>query len=89
MLADEFREGNVSAAEGNRRLIDQAYETLGPGDWEICIRSDSAAYEQENLDHWNSRGWRFTVFTALGQVVRHARRVLHPAPKESTDSGFM
>lgn len=72
VLADEFREGNVPASEGNRRLIDQAYETLGPGDWEVCIRSDSAAYEQENLDHWNSRGWKFAVSADMSPQLKEA-----------------
>ena len=47
VLADEFREGMY------RRLVDEACQALPSGDWEIWIRSDSAAYEQDNLDHWD------------------------------------
>jgi len=35
VLADEFREGNVPASEGNRRLVNEAYQALPPGDWEV------------------------------------------------------
>lgn len=78
VLADEFREGNVPAAEGNRRLIDEACEALGPGDWEVYIRSDSAAYDQENLDHWNSRGWKFAVSADMSPALKEAVSSMPP-----------
>jgi len=68
ILADEFREGNVPASEGNKRLVDEACEELPLGDWDIWIRSDSAAYEEENLDHW--RKWKFAVSADIGPQLR-------------------
>ncbi|MFC1999847.1 IS1380 family transposase [Chloroflexota bacterium] len=61
VLRDEFRDGNVPASMDNRRLVDEAYEALPEGEWEVWVRSDSAAYEQDNLDHWDGCGWRFAV----------------------------
>lgn len=70
VLADEFREGNVPASEGNRRLVDEAYAALPSGDWDVWIRSDSAAYTEENLDHW--RQWKFAVSADMSQPLRAA-----------------
>jgi hypothetical protein len=61
ILVDEFREGNVPASVGTIRLVDKAYSMLPPGSWRIRIRSDSAAYEQDNLDDWNQKHWEFAV----------------------------
>ena len=32
---DEFRDGNVPASRDNKRLVDEAYEALPGGDWEV------------------------------------------------------
>lgn len=68
VLSEEFREGNVPASEGNKRLVDAAYEALPSGEWDIWIRSDSAAYEEENLDHW--RKWKFAVSADMTQTLK-------------------
>jgi hypothetical protein len=72
VLADEFRDGNVPASVGIRRLVDEAVASLparsGASDedgWRIRVRSDSAAYEQEVLDHWDGEGWTFAVSADL------------------------
>lgn len=72
VLRDEFRDGNVPASMDNKRLVNEAYEALPVGDWEVWVRSDSAAYEQENLDHWDSRGWRFAVSADMSPQLRGA-----------------
>ena len=65
VLVDEFREGNVPASMHIKEQVDLAYEALPPEalpteDWQVCVRSDSAAYEPEGvLDHWQGRKWRF------------------------------
>jgi len=70
VLADEFREGNVPASMDNRRLVDEAYQALPVGAWDIWIRSDSAAYEQDNLDHWDSLGQKFAVSADMSRQLR-------------------
>jgi len=45
VMADEFRDGNVPASKGIKQLVDESYEMLSPGPWQVWVRSDSAAYE--------------------------------------------
>jgi len=80
VLADEFRDGNVPASVDNRRLVDEAYEALPAGSWQVWVRSDSAAYEQENLDHWDGNGWRFAVSADMSEQLREA---VEAVPAES------
>jgi len=70
VLADEFREGNVPAFRDVSRVVDEAYEMLPPGPWRVKVRSDSAAYQQEVLDHWDSRGWEFAVSADMTQRLK-------------------
>jgi hypothetical protein len=72
VLADEFRDGNVPASKGIKELVDQAYAALPAreGGWRVQVRSDSAAYEYEALDHWNELGWRFAVSADMSQALR-------------------
>ena len=80
VVGDEFREGNVPASVDNKRLLDEAYEALGPGPWKVWVRSDSAAYEQDNLDHWDGNGWRFAVSADMSEQLRE---VMEAMPAES------
>ena len=73
VLADEFREGNVPAAKDIRRMVDEGYGLLPPGEWKVRVRSDSAAYEPEGiLDHWHGMGWEFGVSADLSPQLRAA-----------------
>jgi hypothetical protein len=81
VLAEEFREGNVPASKDIRRLVDQAYGALPPGEWRAGVRSDSAAYEPEGtLDHWQELGWAFAVSADMSPQLRAAILAL---PEES------
>lgn len=72
LLADEFRDGNVPASCDLARMVDQAYDTLPSreGGWQVRVRSDSAAYEYEALDHWEARGWKFAVSADMSPQLR-------------------
>jgi len=70
VLGDEFRQGNVSPSRDVTRLVDEAYEMLPPGPWRVKVRSDSAAYQQEVLDRWHSRGWEFAVSADMSQGLK-------------------
>ncbi|MGQ9586742.1 MAG: hypothetical protein ACUVXG_15290 [Anaerolineae bacterium] len=61
VLADQFRDGNVPAGHGIKGLVDRAYEALPGGEWQVKVRSDSAAYQWEVLDYCDDRGWQFAV----------------------------
>lgn len=71
VLADEFRDGNVPAGKDIARMVDSAYAALPyrQEGWKVAVRSDSAAYEQDLLDHWNSKGWRFAVSADMSRQL--------------------
>ena len=73
VLRDEFREGNVPASKDIRRVVDEAYEALCSEEWNVRVRSDSAAYEPEGiLDHWHGKGWEFAVSADMSPQLRGA-----------------
>jgi hypothetical protein len=80
ILADEFRDGNVTASIGIARLVNEAYECLpvSAEGWEVRIRSDSAAYEQAVLDDWHGRGWKFAVSADMSPQLRQEAEQLGP-----------
>lgn len=80
VLADEFRQGNVPASKDIKRLVDEAYEALPPGPWQVKVRSDSAAYEQDVLDHWHDRGWGFAV---SADMTTHLRAEIEKLPNDA------
>ena len=80
VLADEFREGNVPASMDNRRLVDEAYEALPAGSWDVWVRADSAAYEQDNLEHWDNNNWKFAVSADMSPQLK---AVVEAMPAES------
>jgi hypothetical protein len=43
---------------------------LPPRQWLVKVRSDSAAYEQDILDHWDGRGWGFAVSADMSPQLR-------------------
>jgi hypothetical protein len=80
VLADEFRDGNVPASRDTRRVVDEAYDSLPgrEGGWPVRVRSDSAAYEQAVLDHWQKRGWTFAVSADMSPQLRDEVVALSP-----------
>jgi hypothetical protein len=44
IVADEFRDGNVPAGSGNRRMVEKALAALPGGIGKIHLRGDSALY---------------------------------------------
>jgi hypothetical protein len=71
VLADQFRDGNVPASVGLGDLVDEAFAALPSGrQWQVSVRSDSAAYEGTLLDHWAGRGWRFAVSADMSPQLR-------------------
>jgi hypothetical protein len=83
VVADEFRDGNVPASQRIKELVDQAAAALPhrPSDdpWQISVRSDSAAYEWDILDHWQARGWRFAVSADMSTALQREIVALPPA----------
>jgi len=80
LLADEFRQGNVSPSKDIARLIDEAYDMLPSGIWRVKVRSDSAGYQQECLDRWHERGWQFAV---SADVSKGLKKELEKLPEDA------
>jgi hypothetical protein len=76
ILAEEFRQGNVLAGRDIKRVVDEAYDMLPPGEWQVKVRSDSAAYQQDVLDHWQGRTWHFAVSADMSVQLRQAIEAL-------------
>lgn len=70
VLADEFRDGNVHPGKDIRRIVDEAIAILPAGEWKIKIRSDSAAYDQDILNHWSSNHWGFAVSADISKKLK-------------------
>jgi hypothetical protein len=70
VLNDEFREGNVSPRKDVKRVVDEAFDRLPPREWKVKVRSDSAAYDQNILNHWEGRHWDFAVSAEMHQQLK-------------------
>ena len=70
VLADELREGSVPPGRGIKEIVDEAYNMLPPGPWRVKVRSDSAGYQQDVLDHWQGREWQFDVSADMSQGLK-------------------
>jgi len=72
VLGDEFRDGNVPPGKDIVRVVDEAFNRLPPGEWQVKVRSDSAAYDQDILDHWNGKHWGFAVSADMSPQLKQA-----------------
>ncbi|MGH2355941.1 MAG: transposase, partial [Chloroflexota bacterium] len=61
VLADAFRDGNVPAGTGNRRVVEQALAALPGGVEEVRLRADSALDEQALLRWLEGRGIGYAI----------------------------
>jgi len=77
VLTEEFRQGNVLAGTDMKRIVDGAFDILPPGEWKVKVRSDSAAYQQDVLDHWQRRQWHFAV---SADMSIHLRKTIEALP---------
>jgi hypothetical protein len=79
ILADEFRDGNVPAGSGNRRVVEKALAALPGGIDKIYLRGDSALYEHELMRWLDER--------AIGYASPRCRRTTgNPTEKKLTRS---
>lgn len=76
ILADEFRDGNVPAASGNRRVIEAALKALPDGVKEIYLRADSALYDHSLMVFLDQRKIGFAISAAVSQGLRRRIRDL-------------
>jgi hypothetical protein len=76
ILADEFRDGNVPAGSGNRRVVEQALAALPAGVEAVRVRGDSALYEQPLLRWLEARGIGYAISADMGRELAVAIRTL-------------
>jgi len=76
VLADEFRDGNVPAGSGNRRMLEKALAALPPGVARVVVRADSAAYEHDLLRWLEAKGVGYAISADMSQELRLAIRAL-------------
>jgi len=83
VMANECREGNVFPGKDITRVVDEAFEMLPPrveGEWKVKVRSDSAAYDQDTMDHWDGRHWEFAV---SADMTEHLRQEIERLPNNA------
>jgi hypothetical protein len=76
VLADEFRDGNVPAGTGNRRVVERALAALPSGVAEVRLRGDSALYEQALLRWLDGKGIGYAISADIGRELAEAIRAL-------------
>jgi Transposase DDE domain group 1 len=76
VLTDEFRDGNVPAGSGNRRVVEQALAALPTGVEAVRLRADSALYEQALLRWLEARGIGYAISADLSRELAAAIRGL-------------
>ena len=76
IVADEFRDGNVPAGTGNRRLVERAVAALPPGVDQVFVRADSAAYAHELLRWLDGKGIGYAISADLSRELAEAIRAL-------------
>jgi hypothetical protein len=76
VLADEFRDGNVPAGTGNRRLLEAALAALPAGVERVVVRADSAAYEHDLLRWLEARGIGYAISADMSRELLAAARAL-------------
>jgi Transposase DDE domain group 1 len=76
VLADEFRDGNVPAGTGNRRVLEAALAALPSGLERIVVRADSAAYEQGLLRWLEAAGHGYAISADMSRELAAAIRAL-------------
>lgn len=70
VIADEFRDGNVPAGSGNRRVIEKAVRALPTGIDKIYMRGDSAFYEHELMTWMDSQAIAYAISADMSQQLK-------------------
>ncbi len=69
IVADEFRDGNVPAGCGNRRVVEKALSALPPGIDRILLRGDSALYEHDLMGMLDGRGIGYAISAPMSEPL--------------------
>ena len=69
IVAEEFRDGNVSASSGNERVIERALAALPEGIEEIYLRADSALYSHKLMVALEQRKVGFAISVPIAEAL--------------------
>jgi len=88
LVADEFRDGNVPAGSGNRRVVEKAVAALPGGIDTILLRGDSALYEHELMDWLDLRRIGYAISADMSRELAACIQALpedhwKPDPEET------
>lgn len=91
VLADEFRDGNVSAQTGNRRVIERALAALPAGVERVYLRADSALYDHSLMVYLDRRQVGFAISVPVSSGLMRRMRGLDEAAwhLEREDAGAL
>ena len=81
MLGDEFREGNVAPASRNLEFLKYCERQMPKGKRIKALRSDSAGYQAEIINHCEGSGVEFAIGADLDEAVLGAIKAI---PKDSS-----
>ena len=70
ILTEEFRDGNVPAGSGNKRIIEKAVAMLPVGIDGIHFRGDSAFYELDLMNWMDARGIRYAISADMSAQLK-------------------
>lgn len=88
VLGDEFRDGNVRAAQGLTRFYQRLRRRLPSQVQRVRLRSDSAGYEHELIGQLVEDGVEFTISADMSEQLRAVCAALPPeewAPLDEDD----
>ena len=91
IVADEFRDGNVSAQSGNRRVIERALAALPEGVEQVYLRADSALYDHSLMVYLDRRRVGFALSVPVSSGLARRMRGLDEAAwqLERCDEGVL
>lgn len=76
IVADEFRDGNVPAGTGNRRVVEKAVAALPGGIEKIYLRGDSALYEHDLMRWLDGRRIGYAISADMSRELADCIRAL-------------
>ncbi len=89
VLGDEFREGNVPPAARNLEFIKYCERQMPKGKRVKALRSDSAAYQAEIINHCEGNDIKFAIGADLDEAVLGAIRAIPKEDWEPYKNGYI
>ena len=91
IVVDEFRDGNVPAGSGNRRVVEKAIAALPGGLDKIYLRGDSALYEHDLMRWLDEQAIGYAISAdmspQLAECISGCRRITgNPTKKKPARS---